>query len=122
MMDGEFSSVDDTGEWKERIEVADVSRLRSLRMPAPQHLEVTPGRAPHLYEVDAELPRAVLVGDECCLALIPWLAEHFRRFVFLWTHELPLEAIELEMPDVVIHVVSERFLVHTPQAGESTPG
>jgi len=104
------------GEWEEEIEVAAPSGLRSMRMPAPEHLEVTPGRAPHLYEIagEEELPRAVLVGDACCLPLIQWLAEHFSRFVFLWTPNLPLEAIELEMPDVVIHVLSERFLVHAP--------
>jgi hypothetical protein len=104
------------GEWEEEIEVADVARLRALRMPAPRHLEVTPGRAPRLYEVAGEpaLPHAVLVGDAPCLRLIPWLAEHFRRFVFLWAEEPPLEAIELEMPDVVIHVVSEHRFLHGP--------
>lgn len=104
------------GPWEEEIEVADVSAMRSLRMPAPEHLEVTPGHAPRLYEIaDApELPRAVLVGDGSCPPLIQWLAEHFRRFVFLGSTELPLEAIELEMPDVVIHVVSERLLANAP--------
>ena len=58
------------------------------------------------------MPRAVLIGDACCLPLIQLLAEHFSRFVFLWTVDPPLEAIELEMPDIVIQVVSERFLVH----------
>jgi hypothetical protein len=107
---------EDDGRWQEQIEVADVAALRSLRMPAPEHLEVTPGHAPRLYEIaDApELPRAVLVGDAPCLALIPWLAEHFRRFVYLPAAEPPLEAIELEAPDVVIHVVSERLLASAP--------
>ena len=110
---GELTPREDDGSWEEEIEVGDVSGLRALRMPAPEHLEVTPGRAPHLYEIaDApELPRAVLVGDACCLPLIPWLGEHFRRLVFLWAPEPPLEAIELEMPDVVIHVISERRLL-----------
>ena len=111
-----FSDAEDAWHWGEEIDLLDVSGLRAVRMPAPQHLEVTPGRAPRLYEVAGEpaLPRAVLVGDAPCLKLIPWLAEHFRRFVFLWAEELPLEAIELEMPDVVIHVISERRLLHEP--------
>jgi alginate O-acetyltransferase complex protein AlgJ len=115
-VDGELAPVEPESELQEEIAVTDVSRLRALRMPAPQHLEVTPGHAPRLYEIPDEprLPRAVLVGDACCPPLIPWLAEHFRRLVFLWTPEPPLEAIELEMPDVVIHVVSERLLVHGP--------
>jgi hypothetical protein len=106
----------DEDSWEEEIEVGDVSELRSLRMPAPEHLEVTPEGAPRLYEIaDApDLPRAVLVGDRCCLGLIPWLAEHFRRFVCLQSAELPLEAIELEAPDVVIQVVSERLLASAP--------
>jgi alginate O-acetyltransferase complex protein AlgJ len=108
--------VAETGEasWEEEIDVAFPSDLRSLRMPASNHLEVTLRRAPHLYEIadQPELPRAILLGDACCLPLIQLLAEHFSRFVFLWTHDPPLEAIELEMPDIVIHVVSERFLVH----------
>ncbi len=114
--DDGFAPGESGGEWGEEIDVADVSQLRALRMPAPQHLEVTPDRAPRLYEVAGEpaLPHAVLVGDAPCLGLIPWLAEHFRRFVFLWADELPLEAIELEMPDLVIHVISERRLLHGP--------
>jgi hypothetical protein len=47
------------------------------------------------------------MGDSSCLNLIPWLAEHFSRFVFLWTTQPPYEALELEMPDVLIHVASE---------------
>jgi hypothetical protein len=113
--EGSFEAADSAGS-SEEIEAADLSRLRALRMPAPPHLEVTRERAPHLYEIGDEpaLPSAVLLGDGCCLALLPWLAEHFRRFAFLWTDELPLEAIELEMPDVVIHVVSEHRLLHAP--------
>jgi SGNH hydrolase-like domain, acetyltransferase AlgX len=113
---GAFVPAAEEGQWEEEIEVADVSRLRALRMPAPRHLEVTADRAPRLYEVAGEpaLPHAVLVGDAPCLRLIPWLAEHFRRFVFLWADEPPLEAIELEMPDLVIHVVSERRLLDAP--------
>jgi acetyltransferase AlgX (SGNH hydrolase-like protein) len=107
---------EDDGPWEEEIEVADVSDLRALRMPAPEHLEVTPSQAPRLYEIAdaADLPRAVLVGDVSCLPLIQWLAEHFSRFVFLCAAEPPLETIELEMPDIVIHVVSERLLVSAP--------
>jgi SGNH hydrolase-like domain, acetyltransferase AlgX len=113
---GEFVAEANDADWAEEVEVAAPSGLRSLRMPAPKHLEVTPGRAPHLYEIpdESDLPRAVLIGDACCLPMIQWLAEHFRRFVFLWTLELPMEAIELEMPDIVIHVISERHLVHAP--------
>jgi SGNH hydrolase-like domain, acetyltransferase AlgX len=118
LLDGSLVPAGKERRWEEETEVADVSGLRALRMPAPQHLEVTPHRAPHLYEIDdPALPRAVLVGDASCLKLIPWLAEHFSRFVFLWTEELPWEAIELEMPDLVIHVVAERSLLRTPSGG-----
>ena len=113
--DGEYVPMEAVETPAEEIEVAEISALRALRMPAPEHLEVTGERAPHLYEIEEapELPRAVLVGDTHCLRLIPWLAEHFSRFVFLWAGlELPLETIELEAPDIVIQVVSESRLVH----------
>ncbi|HXS46775.1 MAG TPA: hypothetical protein VN756_04875 [Solirubrobacterales bacterium] len=116
LVNGRFAADVREQSWEEEIAVPDVSQLRSLRMPAPPHLEVTAERAPRLYEIGEEpqLPRAVLVGDAPCLALIAWLAEHFHRFVFLWAAEPPLEAIELEMPDLVIHVISERLLVGGP--------
>jgi alginate O-acetyltransferase complex protein AlgJ len=101
--------------WEEEgIQEADAAKLRSQRMPAPGHLEVPGEPLPRVYEIagdDAQqLPRAVLLGDSCCLNLIPWLAEHFQRLVFLWGPEPPLEAIELEMPDILLQVVSERGL------------
>jgi hypothetical protein len=120
LLDGRFVPVEGRQESEEEeVPVADVSPLRSLRMPAAPHLEVTGERAPRLYEIGGEpqLPRAILIGDAPCLALIPWLAEHFHRFVFLWAVEPPLEAIELEMPDVVIHVLSERQLLQGQRGG-----
>jgi hypothetical protein len=112
----EFVPFTEDREWEEEADEIDASKLKAKRMPAPKHLEVTGDRAPHFYERPdhEDLPRAILLGDSCCLNLIPWLAEHFRRFTFLWTSELPFEAIELELPDIVIHVISERYLASVP--------
>ncbi len=119
LVDDGFVEDADHEQWEEDVDEVDASTLRARRMPAPEHLEVSPTRAPHLYEIaDAEeLPRAVVLGDSSCLQLIPWLAEHFQRLAFLWTSALPLEAIELEMPDVLFHVVTERFLISRDFAG-----
>jgi hypothetical protein len=104
--------------WEEEVEEVDASKLRSKRMPAPSHLDIPGARVPRVYEVSGaeQLPRAVLLGDSACLNLIPWLGEHFRRLVFLWALQPPVEAIELEMPDIVLQVLSERAL-----AGEGPP-
>jgi hypothetical protein len=116
---------DDDGAWEEETEEVNVAELRAQRMPALSHLEVTGDRAPHVYEVpDAGgMPRGMLIGDSWCLALIPWLAEHFSRLVFLWTPHMPLEAIELEAPDILFYVVGERSLAQLedvpPSEGDS---
>ena len=118
IVDGDFAEHPNEEEWEEDVDEVDALVLRARRMPAPEHLEVSPTRAPHLYEIAEapELPRAVVLGDSSCLSLIPWLAEHFQRLVFLWTTTLPLEAIELEMPDILFHVISERFLTSPTSA------
>ena len=90
----------------------DAAALVAQRMPAPQHIEVPGGRAPLLYELpkDAEQPRIGLVGHPCALPLVPWLAERSRRLVVFQTAMPPLEPLELEYPDVVLHVLDERLL------------
>jgi hypothetical protein len=99
--------------WTEEVDEVDVTTLRSQQMPTSAHLGLEGAPAPLLYEIAEadDLPRAVLVGDACCPRLIAWLAEHFRRLVVMRTAEPPLDAIELEMPDVLLHVMSEDALL-----------
>jgi hypothetical protein len=59
---------------------------------------------------DAMLPKAVVFRDSFGSALIPFLAEHFRRSVFLWRYDFAADVIEQERPDVVIWLMTSRRL------------
>ncbi len=92
--------------------VADAAALESLRMPAEAHLEIANLPAPRVYKRDVadEIPRVVLLGHPVIHELTPWIADTTSRLVVLSTHEPPLEQIELELPDLVLHVLDERLL------------
>lgn len=102
--------------WTEEIQTLDPRSLRARRRPPDDHLHVSATRPPQVFEIPgaAALPRCVLVGDSFCLMLLPWLAECFSRLAFMWTPEPPLEAVEIERPDIVLHVKAERFLIARP--------
>lgn len=90
----------------------DAHALLAQRVPAAEHLEA-PGQPPaRVYERagGAKLPRAVLAGDLCIHAVVPWLAEVSSRLIVFSTPRLPMVPIELEFPDVVFHVLEERRL------------
>jgi hypothetical protein len=64
-----------------------------------------------VFEVnDPALPRVVVFRDSFGSALVPFLAEHFRRSVFLWQYEFDPRVIEQEKPDWVIFVMTSRRL------------
>ena len=44
--------------------------------------------------------------------MIDLLAEHFRRSVFIWHQgQIVNDIIEVEKPDLIIHVMAERFTI-----------
>ncbi len=51
---------------------------------------------------DPTLPTAVIFHDSFMPALLPYLAQHFRRARFVWCHYLS-PVVEAERPDVVLH-------------------
>lgn len=62
-------------------------------------------------EIDDEhLPRAVVLRDSSGSALVPFLAEHFRRCEFLWQYEFETKHIRDPKPDVVILLMTSRRL------------
>ncbi len=63
---------------------------------------------------DPTLPRGLVLRDSFALALIPFLAEHFQRIVYLPTHDLSPADIEREHPNVVIEEFVERMLMRPP--------
>ncbi len=62
-----------------------------------------------------DLPRAVIYRDSFGSALVPFLAEHFSRALFLWEYDVDPRAIAQERPQVVIHEwASRRFTTRLP--------
>lgn len=59
---------------------------------------------------DAALPRAVVFRDSFGSALVPFLAEHFRRSLFLWQYDFDPAIVEQERPDWVILLMTSRRL------------
>jgi hypothetical protein len=57
-----------------------------------------------------DLPRAVVFQDSFCVALMPMLAEHFSRIVYVWNFDFDANLIEREKPDVVILECAERYI------------
>lgn len=57
---------------------------------------------------DPSLPTAVIFRDSTSTALVPFLEEHFRRAVFVWSRRIDFDLIAHEQPDIVILVVVER--------------
>ena len=56
----------------------------------------------------------VLLGDSYSFALLRFLPETFRTFVFVHRPSLPAGLLEDLQPDVLISVMTERFLLHVP--------
>ena len=60
---------------------------------------------------NTNLPRAVIFRDSFTVELIPFLAEHFNRAFFKWSRlGIEMKPIELEKPDVVLHILADRIL------------
>lgn len=79
--------------------------------PDPVDTSVYPGRAMVVKETnDPRLPKALIFRDSFATPLIPFLAEHFRSSVFIWTFDFLPELIEREKPDVVIFECVERYI------------
>ena len=59
---------------------------------------------------DSDLPRAVIFRDSFTTALVPFLAEHFSRAVFLWQKDFVPEQVADEGAEVVIYEIAGRHL------------
>ncbi|MEP7116432.1 MAG: hypothetical protein ABI880_02550 [Acidobacteriota bacterium] len=63
----------------------------------------------------ADLPRAVVYRDSFGSALVPFLAEHFSRALFLWEYDVDPALIAQEHPRVVIQEwAGRRFATRLP--------
>lgn len=83
----------------------------------PEHLKVSPSRATKIYEQDnPHLPRAVIFRGSSVDWMIPYLSTHFSRCVYIWQSHLNHAVIEAEKPDIVLHLMAERFLIALPES------
>jgi hypothetical protein len=67
------------------------------------------------------LPRAVIFRDSFASALVPFLAEHFSRAVFMWQNDFDANAVHREQPDVVIQEIVGRHLYNFVPSRELVP-
>ena len=77
--------------------------------------KIDPNWHPFARQCPAAPPvKAVVLRDSFATLLAPYLAEHFRRSVFLWQKTFDYAVIDRERPDVVIHEMGERQLRYLP--------
>jgi len=68
----------------------------------------------HEHE-NRSLPKAVIFRDSTAQFMVPWLAEHFSRSVFIWHRgDVIADVIEREKPDIVFQIMAERFVWRYP--------
>lgn len=57
-----------------------------------------------------KLPKMIMTRDSYCISLIPYLCNHFRESIYLWTPFFNPEIIKSEKPDIVVTEVLERLI------------
>jgi len=72
------------------------------------------GRTVVFEREDGEGPRGLIFADSFAPYLTLFLKESFSRLVFVHSHAIPLEILELEEPDAVVSLTAERFMVRVP--------
>lgn len=93
------------------------SQRKATRMPVGEELLALLGvRESFRYtHPNKKLPRAVVFRDSTAEYLVEALAEHFSESLFIWHKGHVYEdVIERERPDVVLHIMAERFVSAYP--------
>lgn len=68
-----------------------------------------------MEQEDKSLPRALVFRDSTATLSIDLLAEHFSRSVYVWQDgDVIGDLVDREQPDVILHLVAERFLATYP--------
>ena len=63
------------------------------------------------------LPKAVIFRDSTSDFIVEFLAEHFSESLFIWHKGLVYKDVIIrEQPDIVLHIVAERFVVTSKNA------
>jgi hypothetical protein len=74
-----------------------------------------------VYECDQAPGRCVVFGDSFAYTFLHFLAESFGRLFYVHRPTLDYEAILAERPDVVISVLTERFIIRVPEDAPYMP-
>jgi hypothetical protein len=95
--------------------VIDTSRLHARRMPVEPELA---GAGPTGVRVYAnpqcgQDARVAVVAGAAALPIVVWLAEGAQRTTFFSSQALPLSQLELERPQVVVHLMRETDLLRS---------
>jgi alginate O-acetyltransferase complex protein AlgJ len=105
----------------EVAQMVDIPRLREsvegpLEVPSGYTFSPNPVHQTRIFERRGgqDLPTAVVIGDSFMTGVLPFLLEHFRRLTWVWTPNPPFSVVEREQPDIVIHLIAERFLIRSP--------
>lgn len=101
--------------------VIDAHKLHALRMPVEAHLAQASSTHLRVYETAEDKDAHIaVVSDSASLPLVLWLAERTRRTTFFWSDALPpLAQLELELPQVIFHLVRETDLLSSSPSGEA---
>jgi hypothetical protein len=96
-----------------RYELNSALRVAQTVEVPSEYQEWFNGRETFVYErSDKKGLKAVIFRDSTFDFCHEYLAQHFSRSVFIWHQgQVYVEVIEREQPDVVIHVMAERFIV-----------
>jgi SAM-dependent methyltransferase len=96
--------------------------LRQLSVPA--RLAVSSTRASSIVEnhLKPEAPRMIVYRDSSARWLLPFLASACSWSAWLWRATIDFDLIESERPDMVVQIVTERFLPRVPYGDARTDG
>lgn len=80
------------------------------------YLQVSPTR-PTIVKVNenVNLPRILVFHDSFMTGVINFLSVSFFRSVFIWRPEVFFDIVKKEKPDIVLHMMADRFMLREPR-------
>lgn len=112
----EPTSLDSNALFRENVEELFDPTGDVFNVEVAEHLKVSPSRATLvLGNKNKRLPKALVFRDSFTSLLAPMMARHFREVIYVWRPEVLFSLIESEKPDIVIHIMVDRFMAR-PQA------